>query len=131
MATIVVFASSLFAASALVSVKAVELRCGNKNILLRFISRLDSRADELVSALKFRALQLIQSIRYILLVHSKIVLKNLFFEMEEKMIKEYKSIRETVMGHRDITGKSGVSFYLKKITENKGSMVKGKIQETL
>jgi hypothetical protein len=131
MATIVVFASSIFVASALVSAKAVELKCGKRNIILELISRLDAKSDKFVSYLRFKSLQLIQSIRYIFLVHSKIVLKNLFFEAEEKLIKEYKSIRDSVMGRKEIVGNGSASFYLKKITENKGSMVKGKIQETL
>ena len=131
MATIVVFASSLFIASAFVSVKAVELKYGRKNIILRLIGKFDSKCDNCVSGFKFKGLQLVQSVRYIVLVQIKEICKDLFKKAEEKIISEYKKRRDVVMGKKDIADKGSVSFYLKKITEDKSNGEKGKIEDSL
>ena len=83
MTTIVVFTLSLLIASALIFFKAMELKHGKKNIVLEFIGQLDSKSEILVSRLKFRALQLVQSLRYIALVQTKIACKNLLDKVEE------------------------------------------------
>lgn len=128
MTTIVVFASSLFITLAFVFIKAVELKYGKKNIILRLIGKFDTKCDQCVSGFKFKGLQLIQSIRYIFLVKIKEVYKDLFRKAEEKVMSEYKRRQDVVMGKKDITNKGSVSFYLKKITENKGNGEKGKIE---
>ena len=128
MTTIVVFASSLFVTSAFVFIKAMELKYGKKNIVLRLIGKFDSKCDHCVSSLKFRGLQLVQSVRYIVLVQTKDVCKDLFYKAKEKIKEEYRIRQNTMMGQKDITNKGSVSFYLKKITENKGNGEKGKIE---
>ena len=129
MATLIVFASSLLMASVLVLIKYMELRNGTKNIILKFISQLDSKCNMLVHNLKFRILQLIQSIRYIVLVQSKVISRDLFLKVEGKIIKKYKAQRDAIiMGHKQIAGNGSASFYLKKITEHKGNGEKGKIE---
>lgn len=132
MTTIVVFSSSLLVASALVLIKAVELRRGNKNILLGLISRLDNRLEKMVSNLKFRSLQLIQSFRYLVLVRVKEICKDCLRRMEEKAASELKKRQDVIMmGKKEIISKGSVSFYLKKITEDKGSGERGKIEDHL
>ncbi|MFH0804469.1 MAG: hypothetical protein V1896_02620 [Candidatus Zambryskibacteria bacterium] len=128
MTTIVVFASSLFATIALVSFKAVELKCGKKNFAMSCICRLDDKSDKFVSGLKFKALQLIQSTRYIMLVQIKAVCKNLLHKVEERIAHEYKMKHTMIMGQKDIINKGSVSFYLKKITEGKSGGERGKIE---
>lgn len=127
MATIVVFASSLSIASILVLVKAIELKFGKKNIFLELIRKLDNRALTLISEVKFRNLQLIQTVRYIVLVQSKEVFRSFLDKIQEKIALEYRLRQEIVMGKRNITNRGSVSFYLKKITEEKG-IEKGKIE---
>ncbi len=132
MATIVVFALSLLVASALLVLKAVELRRGRKNMVLEFMGRLDAKSEILVSSLKFRGLQLIQSLRYIALVQTKTICKNLLDKVEEKIMNEYRARQSAIMmGRKNISGNGSASFYLKKITENKDSGEKGKIEENL
>lgn len=129
MATIIVFGSSLSVASILLGVKAFELRCGRKNAVLALLCRLDSRFDKLVANLKFRGLQLVQSVRYILFVHSKIVLRDLVDKLVEKIVHEYKARQNTIiMGRKKIVSKGSASFYLKKITEDKSNGGRGKIE---
>jgi len=127
MATIIVFASSLFVALVLVSFKAIELRCGKRNFALGFICRFDGKLNKLISNLKFKTLQLIQSARYIVLIQIKAVCKDLLDKVEEKIANEYKIRHTMIMGHKEIVNNGSVSFYLKKITEHKGNREKGKI----
>lgn len=131
MTTIIVFASSLVITSALIITKALELKHEKKNIILRILSRFDSKSDKFVSALKFKSLQLIQSVRYIALVKSKEVFNDLFNRAKEKVLEELR-IRHNIiiMGRKEIAHKGSVSFYLKKITENKGNGLKGKIEDS-
>lgn len=119
MTNIVVFASSLSVASILVLVKALELRFGKRNALLRLIGRLDAKALSAASSLKFRSLQLIQSARYIVLVKSKEVAKSLFEKAWDKIVIEYRERERVMMGQKNITNKGAVSFFLKKIDESK------------
>lgn len=129
MATIIVFALSLFMASALVAMKAIELKKEKKNILLKLINKLDSRLINLVASLKFKSLQLIQSIRYIILVEAKRIGQEMFDRVQQKAISEYKKRQEVIIvGKKEIINKGSASFYLKKITEDKGSVGKGKIE---
>lgn len=130
MTTIIVFASSLVITSALIIIKALELKHEKKNIILRILSRFDSKSDKFVSALKFKSLQLVQSVRYIALVKSKEVFNDLFNRTKERILEELR-VRHNIiiMGRKEIAHKGSVSFYLKKITENKGVGMKGKIED--
>lgn len=129
MATIVVFASSLSIALIFILIKAAEIRSGKKNIVLRLIGKLDAAALKLVADAKFRGLQLTQSIRYIVLVQSKIVCLDLLYKVQNKILSEYQKRQSVMMGHKDIINKGSVSFYLKKIAEDKGNGRKGKIND--
>lgn len=128
MATIVIFVSSLFIASALIFFKAIELKYGKKNFILNLICRLDAKAEVLVSSLKFRWIQLVQSIRYIALVKTKIICKNLLDRVEARIVDEYRARQSVIMGRRNIMNRGSASFYLRKITENKGIGEKGRIE---
>jgi hypothetical protein len=131
MATVIVFTSSFSITSFLVLIKAIELKNNKKNILLRLINRLDSRLNKLVSFLKFKSLQLIQSIRYIILVEAKEVAEDLFYGAREKILNEYKIRQNMIMGRKEVISNGSVSFFLRHITENKDNREKGKIQNSL
>jgi len=131
MATIVIFTSSFFVASAFISIKAVELKYKKRNVILMLLSRLDMKSKELVSNLRFRILQLVQSVRYIALVQTKIICKNLLSKVEEKIMEEYRTRHNIIMGRREIINNGSASFYLKKITENKTGNQRGKIEDSL
>lgn len=128
MTTVIIFASSLFVATILVIIKYMELRSGSKNIALKFISRLDAKSNQLVSFIEFKNLQLIQSIRYIVLVQLKKAAIDLFCKIQEKILNEYKVRQSIMMGRKEILGNGAASFYLKKITEHKGNVEKGSIE---
>ncbi len=119
MTTIIVFVSSLFIATMLVLIKALEIRLGKRNALLRLVSRLDERAVLAATSLKFRCLQLIQSARYIILVKSKEVAKHLFEKAWSKIVIEYRERESVMMGRKNISTRGSVSFFLKKIDESK------------
>jgi len=131
MATIVVFGSSLFIAVILLLIKGAELKYGSKNVFLRSLGRFDSKFEELVSNIKFRSLQIIQSVRYIIFVHAKEVTKDYLIKIEEKAVNEFKKRQDIIMGKKEIASKGSVSFYLKKITEVKKNEERGKIEDLL
>lgn len=131
MATITIFASSLSIATVLVLIKAIELKFNKKNILLTLLGKLDNGSITLISALKFRSLQLIQSIRYIILVQSHILLSEFLDRIKDRIKNEYQIRQEMMMGRKIISSKGSVSFYLKKITEMKENESKGKIEDSL
>jgi len=134
MATITIFASSLFVATCLVFIKSIELYWGNKNLLLKILSRFEGGAETLISSLKFRGLQLVQSVRYILFVQSRMYFRSIVEKILQKMADEYKKRQDELMGRKDIINKGAVSFYLKKITEDKTREhlgERGRIEEEL
>ncbi len=127
MTTIAVFASSLALTLMLLVLKAIELRFGRKNFILRLLGKLDKRAENTILSLKFRALQVVQSFRYIVLVELRLAFQNWLFEMREKAIREYKVRESVIMGQKNIANKGSVSFFLKKIDETKRSGQRGEI----
>lgn len=131
MATIIVFASSLSIASILLILKAIELRFSRRNILLRFVSRFDAKVLSILEILRFRFFQLIQTVRYVLMVKSVEMFKDLFFKVEHRLMNEYRVRQENMMGRRNIINKGSVSFYLKKIAEDKVIGEKGQIVEEI
>lgn len=131
MTTIVVFASSLFVALAFVSIKAIELKYGRKNIILELVGKFDQQCDYCVSSLKFRCLQFVQTIRYILFVQLKEIIKHFWNKIHEKIMHEYKIRQEIIMGRKEIVSNGSASFYLKKISEDKCNGGKGKIEDCL
>jgi hypothetical protein len=119
MATIIVFASSLLILSIFLILKALELKSGNKNLLLGLISKFETEANLLVKTLKFRSLQLNQTVRYLVFVKSKLLWNEIFNKIHLAILAEYRKRQEVIMGRKNIANKGSVSFYLKKITEDK------------
>jgi hypothetical protein len=129
MTTIIVFVSSLLVSAMLVLIKAIELKFGKKNFLLELVCKLDYKAVNLINTVKFRNLQLIQTIRYIILIQSKEWFRTIWHRLQERMALEYQLRQEIMMGKRNISSRGSVSFYLKKIGEEKGA--KGVIEDHL
>ncbi|NLE07447.1 MAG: hypothetical protein GX627_02440 [Parcubacteria group bacterium] len=126
MTTIVVFASSFVAMSALVGFKALELKDGKKNITLKCVGLFDRKAEKLISNIKFRFVQIIQTARFLVLVQVKVIFKKLLKKIEA----DIKSKQTVLMGQKNIINKGSVSFYLKKIAEDKINNGGGKIEES-
>ena len=129
MATSIVFASALFIASLLVIIKGIDLKFGKKSIILIIIGKLDKRAETLATFIKFKSLQLIQIVRYMISVKAKEIIKDLSNKVQNKLADEYRARQEIIMGRKNIVSKGPASFYLKKISENKESGEKGKIED--
>lgn len=131
MTTITIFALSFLASLSLIAFKAIELRRGNKHFILEFINKLDSRLDKAVNLLKFKCLQLVQSLRYIVSVRGKEVVKEWLIKAEKRLVEEYHKNQDALMGKKEIINRGSVSFYLKKIKEEKENGEKGKIEDSL
>lgn len=131
MTTIVVFSFSLFVAGIMVLIKVIELKRGKRNIFFKIIGKLDSLSISFVSTAKFRGLQLIQSMRYIVLVKAKTAGKEWFLKIQKLALDEYRAKRNEIMGQKEIINRGSVSFFLKKITKDRENGNKGKIEESL
>lgn len=132
MATTIVFASSLLVVSALIITKAIELKREKKNMILGVLSRLDSKSDRLISVIKFKSLQLVQSVRYLAIIRSKELFNEKFHNVKEKIKEELRTKHNIIiMGRKEIAHKGSVSFYLKKIAEDKSNGDRGKIEDGL
>ena len=130
MATIYVFASSLVIAIVIFTLKAFEIRSvsGKQNPVLALIGKLDPKAIYFIEWLRFRALQAIQTVRYIIVVELRGKILNYVNHTKDKLLHEYKIRQELVMGRRVITNKGSVSFYLKKIAAEKEHEKRGRIE---
>ena len=128
MSTIIVFGISLVIAFVLICLKAIELKYQRENFILRILGLLDEQTEKLTSNIKFRTLQIIQTVRYLLLVHSKNVAKEMVGKAQDRIVKEYELRESTLMGRKNISNRGSVSFYLKKIVTDKGA---GRIEEDL
>ena len=100
--------------------------------MLGILNKLDDKALVFFHSTKFRSLQLIQTIRYIILVKVKELLIELFEKYKNRIIEEYRLRKNSILiGKKQIKNKGSVSFYLKKITEHKGNGERGKIEDRL
>jgi hypothetical protein len=131
MAIVITFVSSLLLVLILLLFKAIELRFGKRNFILELLRKLDTRSEKLISTLKFRAWQAIQSVRYLFVVKIRSVIEEWTESIQRKIIHEYKLQQNTVMGRKQIANNGSASFYLKKISEEKTSVGRGKIEDGL
>ncbi len=129
MTTVVIFGSSLFAASLLILLQSWDLRKSKKNIILSLLGKLDPIAERMLETLRFRLLQAIQTVRFIILVWSKEFVGNISRKAQDRILREFESRKETMMGKKDIKNNGSVSFYLRKIKEDKSNGEKGKIED--
>lgn len=127
MATIVIFVLSLLISAGLLLIKMVELKFGTRNNLLNLIRKLDAQSEKTILALKFRAWQAVQSVRYLFVVK----IKDWIRAARERIMQEYEIRQNVMMGRKEIVGNGSASFYLKKITESKSHLKKGKIEDSL
>lgn len=128
MITISIFSSSLFFAVVLVILKAFDIRSGKQNFIARIISRLDNKSTELIKNIKFRSFQFIQTLRYIFLVKTKNAIEVFFSDLFARVRDEYLEREKVFMGRKDISNKGAVSFFLKRIKDEKAFSNKGKIE---
>ena len=105
------------------------MKFGKKSIILIIIGKLDKRAETLATFIKFKSLQLIQIVRYMISIKAKEIIKDLSNKVQNKLADEYRARQEIIMGRKNIVSKGPASFYLKKISENKESGEKGKIED--
>lgn len=131
MTIITIFVSSLCLTTILVTLKAVEIKYKKRNFIFNLLEHTDDWAEKVISGLKFKLLQLVQIVRYIVLVETKEICKNLLEKIEEKIANEYRAKQLIIMGRKNIPINNSASFYLKKIHEEKQNMEKGKIEESL
>lgn len=131
MITIVIFASSLFLALLILILKSIESKRGKPDALLALVNLLNPKVEKFIEAFKFKCLQIIQTVRYVVLIKTREYIEDLISQVQEKFFNAYKVRQEILMGRKHIMNKGSVSFYLKKVAEYKGNGIKGKIEESL
>lgn len=130
MTPIIIFGLSFLITLTILAAKAFESNSQNPSFLLKLFKKLDPHAEKFIEGFKFRVLQVIQTARYIALVHAPEVLRELSHEIKESAMREYRVSQDIIMGRKNIVNKGAVSFYLKRIKEEKGTM-RGQIQDSL
>ncbi|MEK7642459.1 MAG: hypothetical protein AAB392_01555 [Patescibacteria group bacterium] len=131
MVTIVIFALSVIVASLLIVLRLLAMRSSRESLPLRFMSKYDSATQDFVDNLRFRILQVIQTIKYLTLVHMPSVADSTIAKYKLKMLDKLETQRNLLMGRKNIQNRGSVSFFLKKIDETKKQTPKGFINDTL
>lgn len=128
MITITIFASSLFFATFIIALKAFNIKSGREIRIHALIGKFDNKSTKLIANIKFLFFQTIQSIRYIFIVKIKDPFINFVTKEISRIANEYESSQRILMGRKDISKKGAVSFYLRKIEEERVNIGKGKIE---
>ncbi len=120
MATITIFAVSLFGCISLLVSGYLNVRRSSQN----FFSRTLSKTDALIQGQKSRVdrfiVQMLQSIRYLFKVLIPELAHNAMNKVMQRIKEEYEKRNEIMQGRRDIHNKGAVSFYLRKIAREDG-----------
>lgn len=131
MTTIAVFGSSSILALFIVALKWLSVRRNKEGFLLTLLGRFNPFTERLIVDIKFRLLQIIQTIRYIFTIHIPVFIDKIVEKARQSAIKELEARRGMLLGRKDIANKGSVSFFLKKIDENKQNTEKGEINDSL
>ena len=129
MTPIYIFAGSFLISFVILIAKVLE-RGDSSSFVLKGFRKLDPKAEKFIQEFKYRVLQVIQTVRYLALVHVPMMMKELAHEIRESAMREYRVSQDIIMGRKNIVNKGAVSFYLKRIKEEKGA-VRGQIQDSL
>lgn len=127
MTTIIIFALALFFAISIIFFKALDLKKGKSNFVYTIIGKFDRSSAVFVEKIKFSILQFIQSIRYIILVKIRNKITDFVSQEIRRILNEYENKQKIFMGRKNIANNGSVSFYLKKIKDQKAYDGKGKI----
>jgi len=131
MTTVVLFGSSSILAGLILILKWFELRSGKNGFLLLLLNKLNPHAESLIQKLRLGALQIVQTIRYIVLVRIPGALDNAVEKARMSAVRELESRKGMLLGRRDITSRGSVSFFLRKMNENKQNGERGEINDPL
>lgn len=130
MIAIIIFGlSTLFVLSIVIS-KLIEQKTNRTILLLKVLRKFDPNAESFITKFRYRTLQLIQTVRYILIVHIPQIIREIGSEIHQGAMREYRISQSIIMGRKNITNKGAVSFYLKKIKEERESG-RGEIQDNM
>lgn len=130
MIAITIFGLSVLLALSIILSKLFEQRSQRANFILRLCRKFDPRAESFTNKFRFRILQLVQTVRYLFIVHLPQIMREVISEVQQGAMREYRVSQSIIMGRKNIVNKGAVSFYLKRIKEEKGSE-RGEIQDNM
>lgn len=113
-----------------------EVKTGDKNIVGKTLARFDAGSKQIIYKIHFRIYQLIQTVRFIFLVHLPEKSRVKITKTKDSMMSEYKKQKDVIMGKKELSNNGSSSFFLRKVNENKqaNSEVggeRGKIEDSL
>ncbi len=129
MATIIVFAISLFVILVLLFAKWREERANAKNFVTWTIGKLDPGAQKVASFFDFKYAQITQTIKYIFLIVIPGRTEESFKEAKRAVLGQYQKQKDIIFGRKDLSNGNSASFYLKKIREDQENGKDGRIEE--
>lgn len=128
MTLIIIFLVSTSLIILLLTLKGIDERRIEPNFVSRYLSRFDVKSEIFINYLKFKTLQIIQTLRYIFIVKVSKYFAEQNYKLKTWIIDELDKKQKIFMGRKEISKKGAVSFYIKKIEDNRTVSGKGKIE---
>ena len=119
MISIYFFVPSFLVLSALFLSKHRELRTHNQTLLGRLLSRFDVKSEAVLSAVHYRLYQIVQTIRYVLVVHLPEKGRVKIIQTKDAVEQSYRKQKDAVMGKKELKQNGSSSFFLRKMSEHK------------
>ncbi len=119
MANIIIFAVSFFGLSVLFLSKHREIRTGEKNWFGKLLSKFDHRGSKLLYSFHYRAYQVIQTIKFLVMVRIPEKGRVKISKTRDSVITEYQKQKDVIMGKKELNGNGSSSFFLRKMNDNK------------
>ncbi len=131
MTNIVFFFVSLFIVFVLFVLKLVSVSKNRDIFPLNIFRITDPKAEKLIDYLKYKIYQIVQTLRFLVIVKMPEVLKHEKNKMQEKIAEKIDKQRDVILGKINIKDNGSSSFYLKEISEQAKNEEKGRIDESL
>ncbi|HEY4516218.1 MAG TPA: hypothetical protein VJH67_03475 [Candidatus Paceibacterota bacterium] len=98
-----------------------EINAGTKTFVGNFLSRFDVSSARIMSLIKYRMYQVVQTVRYLLFVHLPEKSKVKINKTKEAVEERYRKQKDAVMGKKELKQNGSSSFFLHKMSEHKNS----------
>lgn len=121
MITISVFAASVVVLTILFLSKHREVKTGERTFLGKFLSKFDVQTGNVLEKTRYRFYQIVQTIRYLFLVHIPEKSKVKISKTKESVASRYSKQKDAIMGKKELNSNGSSSFFLRKVTEHKNA----------
>jgi hypothetical protein len=119
MITIPLFAASFIMLTILFLSKHREVKTGDKTFIGKFLSRFDAGSMKILNTIHYRFYQLIQTVRFIFLVHLPEKSRVKISKTKDTVLHSYNKQKDVIMGKKELQQNGSSSFFLRKVTDHK------------